>query len=193
MKSLKTVCLAAGAAMLVANARAGEPGKMYLDLDAGPAFLQDVTIKSGPGAGSTLTFDTGVRADAGFGYNVTDALSVELESGVVWNSGKNVSGDVYQIPVLFEGIWNIPVNGAWSAYIGGGVGGVWTDVESGGTSNSDFVFAFSGVAGLKYKLSDKADVGIAYKFLGSLDHNFGGSNTDPGYTHSVLASLNWKF
>src|SRR5437879_2082361 len=144
MKSLKLTCLAVGAAMLVANARAGSPGQMYLNLDAGAAWLQDV---------GTLSFDTGLRADAAFGYMATEALALEVEGGVVWNQAKGVGGDVYQIPVMLNGVWNIPVNTSWSGYIGAGAGGIWTDVETTSSGSSDdFVFGYQAMAGLKYKL-----------------------------------------
>ena len=184
MKSLKLTCLAVGAAMLVANARAGTPGQMYLNLDAGGAWVQDV---------GTTSFDTGVRADAAFGYFATEALALEVEAGVVWSQEKTGSFDLYQIPLLVNAVYNVPVSGSWSAYVGGGVGGIWTQVEGSGSSSDDFVFGFQGLAGLKYQLSDKADIDLGYKFLGSLEHNFSGTPTEEIYTHAVLISFHWRF
>ena len=58
---------------------------------------------------------------------------------------------------------------------------------------SDFTFGYQGSLGLKYAISENCDLGIAYKFLGTSDHDMGRFGTDGTLTHSLLATLTFRF
>lgn len=64
-------------------------------------------------------------------------------------------------------------------------------------SDTDYTFAYQGVAGVKYAFCKNMDIGITYKFLGTLDHHWtiagSGVSTDAIYTHSVLAAFTLRF
>ena len=131
----------------------------YFTIDAGPAFLQD----SGNSnldledalkdleefdAGDDTEFDPGIRVGLMGGYRLSDAWSVELETGVIWNSVDSISGvsagssvngltpdatvfaswydeaDLYQIPLLANLQYSFSFAQRWSVYLAGGVGAV---------------------------------------------------------------------
>ncbi len=83
-------------------------------------------------------------------------------------------------------------------YIGGGIGGVYGIFTGNGTSlfgfTSDLTFGYQGIAGIQYAVSDRCDLGVSYKFLGTTEHDLGsGVAMDGTLTHSFMAALTIKF
>lgn len=197
--------------------------RSYLNADLGVSFIQDVTIKNSLGA--KATFDPGVAAIFCLGYHLNDSWAAEFETGVMWNSidkvtalsvsSLNAGGDLYQIPFKLNLIYNVPTKNSWTPYFGVGAGcmasilhGNARDVSpapviaspnfgSGEFNDTDFTFAYQAIAGLKYKISERAQVDLGYKFFGTLDHSWSDNGvtfkTEGIYTHAVLLSFTWKF
>jgi opacity protein-like surface antigen len=183
---------------------------LYLNADAGGAFQQEVTLIQN-GSSASVTFNPGIRADIDLGYNLNDSWAVELESGFMWNSMDKYNGvslssysqsiDIYSVPVLANIIYKVPTKTSWAPYFGVGAGGVvgMFDLNSRGIdySDTDFIFAYQAEAGLDYALSKNASIGIAYKFLGTLNQRYclSGSNDklDGVYIHAVVAKFTWTF
>ena len=189
--------------------------KMYVSGDVGAAWQQNVNAQGGNG---TVNFDTGVRGDVTFGYNFCENFAAELETGVIANSINSIAGntlssfgasaDLYEIPILVNGIYRLPLKGGWTPYVGAGVGGAATYFTAknvplfGFGSNSsykstDFTFAYQAEVGLKYAVGKNIDLGIAYKFTGTTDHNWSDNGvtfkTDGTMAHAILATFTWKF
>lgn len=193
--------------------------RFYLDVDAGGSIIPDVDIQSATGGGAgKIVFDTGFRLAVGVGYHVCHSASLELETGMIWNPISSIAGNnltdfgssagLYQVPLMLNAIYRPHLHSRFKPYLGAGIGGVVGifDSESiplfGSPSNlnfsdSDFTFAFQGIAGIKYAVSKHADLGVAYKFLGTLDHEWSDNGitlkTDGTMTHTILASFTWKF
>lgn len=188
----------------------------YLNADLGGSLLQSMSVKN---LGARIGFDAGIRADVSFGYNIVNQLAVEFETGVIWNS-INDSGpqiispvadraNLRQFPLLVNLIFKVPLRCGLTPYIGAGAGGDFSTLElSRGssfnsfdhhTSDTDVTFAYQGMAGLKYALASNMDIGVGYKFLGSLDHRYFGDDPNlyvhfsPTYSHSILATFTWHF
>lgn len=165
------------------------------------------------GDSETVTFDPGARLDCQLGYNFTRNWAAELEVGLIISPVKHslilgtdfMDVDDTELPVMVNVIYTRPLGHHFSAYIGGGVGGVFSEYsdEFGDTTPSDSAFAFQGMAGIKYVINDRWDLGVAYKFLGTTEHDVGpgfDSNenatefkSDGTMTHSVLVALTCKF
>jgi opacity protein-like surface antigen len=78
--------------------------------------------------------------------------------------------------------------------VGAGAGGV-ASVIAGSTidTESDFTFAYEGIAGFAYAIAPRIDIGLTYKFLGATDHKFDSIKTGETYAHSILATFTFKF
>jgi opacity protein-like surface antigen len=123
-----------------------------------------------------------------------------IEVGVIYNKVKEINGaeplsdiSLYEVPLLLNVTWQLPIPGPLKFYGGGGVGGVfsvWDGVSSGSSSfTTDWTFGFQGVAGVKYALGSKWDLDGTYKYLGTTGHeNFNGT-----FTHAFVASITCKF
>ncbi|HXR49061.1 MAG TPA: outer membrane beta-barrel protein [Candidatus Limnocylindrales bacterium] len=188
-------------------------GKVYLSFDAGVALQQDITMSDTIGDSETITFDPGARLDCQLGYNFTKNWAAELEIGLAANQVKNsvflgtdfMEVDWVELPIMVNVIYTQPLGRHFSAYVGGGLGGVFSDYsnEFGGTTESDSTFGFQALAGIKFAINERWDIGVGYIFLGTTDHDVGpgwDSNGNPTefksdgtMTHSVLLALTCKF
>ena len=175
------------------------PGTWYLGLDAGLALQQDITLEH---AGQTkLSFDPGVRLDLGGGVYLSQSWKAEVELGFIYNSGGETgraSGDggpdYYQVPVMANIIYTLPLKGRVSAYAGAGVGGVsavlWNHFLD---AEGSFTFGYQGILGAKYALKDNLDLGLSYKLLGTIEHDLGPATAEGTLSHSFLAAFAFKF
>jgi opacity protein-like surface antigen len=200
---------------------------LYSRLDFGGVFQQNATLDTTTSSGlssvstnGTETFNLGIRADIALGYNINKSLAAEFDTGLLWNSADkigattlssiNQSFDTYTIPILVNVTYKFPIKGPWSSYVGIGAGGAASILVYNNSIGSDmvdenFVFAYQAEAGLKYKLSENASVGVAYDFLGTTDPSWNlnqpiGLTTtsfhikEKGfYTHSITLSFTWDF
>jgi opacity protein-like surface antigen len=185
-----------GASVLASQESSAEQpsSPFYLHSDIGATYMQNL---KGPGGFAGLSMNAGARGDIALGYSINECFAAEFETGAIWNSSEGNLIDIYQIPILLNGIWNIHTHSAWTPYIGAGVGGVATHFVDRLGSDTDFTFAYQGMVGIKYAMCPRSELDLSYKFLGSLDHEFSvGPFTDKfdGFmTHAVLLSFIVKF
>jgi opacity protein-like surface antigen len=192
-------------------------GLFYVGGDIGGVIMQDMNVRN---ANAKMAFDPGMRGDIFFGYQIAPPVAVEIETGAIWNQLRTGSGlfinsiapqgDLYQIPILANVVFRLPLAYGISAYIGGGVGGVASELDYHDSDNgffgfhhhvsdTDFTFAYQGMTGVKWAVAPNMEVDLSYKFLGTLDHTwFGGdpvffTHTDPAYSHSFLVSFTMHF
>ena len=184
----------------------------YFNLNVGGVIQQDLKVKEAlglPVSGGKITFDPGFRFDVSGGYSFYDTVRVGLETGWLYNSinelksggltlspnaafGSDVS--YWQVPILGNVIFTPPTRSIFRPYIGAGVGGVASIIEGSAiNTESDFTFAYEGIAGFAFAIAPQMDFGVGYKFLGTLDHTFDTIKTREAYSHSILASFTFRF
>lgn len=219
---------------------------LYFLADVGVAIPQDANLKNIAStttstglSGAKLSLNPGVRFDLGLGYNVTDWFAVEVESGLIWNGvdkvegnitdttsgfiGANLplaggSGNIYNIPILFNGQFRVPVGKDLKVVLGGGIGAIWSDASVSGVNTplvpgltasvngSSWAFAYQANAGVEWSLSTNLALGVRYAFLGTTELNYGPASfntplvvgtadikADALYTNSILATLRLEF
>ena len=216
---------------------------LYLMGDVGVEMTQDVNIgnisstaNSAGLNGAQLKLNPGMRFDLGIGYDVTSWFSVEATTGLIWNSFStisgtdtttntnfnfNVDGNVYNIPIMLNGKFRIPITKEANSpeiVLGGGIGALWSDANinsvttaavpglEASVSGNSWAFAYQATAGVDWRLGNNLHLGIAYAFLGTTELNYGKTNfntnllvgtadvkADALYTHSILATLRYEF
>jgi len=187
--------------------------KLYLGFDIGAAFQQDITLSDSIGDSEKVTFGTGARLDCQLGYNFTPNWAAEVEVGLVISPVAQsyvlgtdfMSVDYTELPVMVNVLYTRPLGHHFSAYGGGGIGGVFSGYSNdfGGSTPTESAFGFQVMAGIKYVISDRWDFRVAYKFLGTTGHDVGSGydsngmptefRSDGNLTHSVLLVLTCKF
>jgi opacity protein-like surface antigen len=181
--------------------------KGYFEIDLGPAWQSDITLRDSAGTRAITSFDTGFRLDFKGGVACGENWAFELETGVIYNAVDKIDGasldpgdrlEFAEIPLLLNVIYKLPFRGPLTAYVGAGVGGVVGTyyAESSGFSSytSDLTFGYQAMAGVRYALNDRWDIGVAYKFLGTSEHEWDADVKSNGTrTHSVLATVSYRF
>ncbi len=204
MKSIKTKIISLSAAgsltCLAYPLLAQETGQAYLGFDVGLALQQDLTVQDT--GGGKLSFDPGVRLDLGGGVHLSPSWKLGLELGIIYNSVSSIGGqtggfggvDYLQMPIMANVIYTLPLKGPVSAYAGVGVGGVYEVLATDWFgSEESFSFGYQGMLGVKYALSETVDLGLAYRLLGTIEHDLGDATVDGTFSHSIVAAFTFKF
>ncbi len=222
-KQLLCLCAIAGVGMAVQAAEAESEEGFYGKFDAGIAitdklkYEESIATEAGKDVlKADLKIDTGIRLDLAGGYRFNKSWAVELETGIIFSSidslkiteteydidGNVITTDsetikpdatLYQIPVLANVIYTMPLEGNLKPYLGAGAGGVATIVDGDGVSESDFTFAWQVMAGADYKINERWSAGLAYKLLGTSGPTIGDIEWDSFMTHSIVAVVTCKF
>ena len=169
--------------MTATIAQGQHPGP-YFHADLGISIVQDIDT-SVAGVPGRLELDPGPRFSIGAGYVLyTDAAyetAVQFETGVIYNSPSKLKGDgfessadgdFYQVPFLADIIYSFKVTPRLAPYIGIGGGGVYSRLSINNldgfpvdSSTDEFDAAVQAMAGLRYKLDERNELGVGYKFL----------------------------
>jgi opacity protein-like surface antigen len=192
-----------GCGLVAGRVNAADSG-WILSGDVGPSFVNTINtttteIFTGIQTTTHLAFKTGVRLDLDAGYQFGDSWTLEGEFGYIYNpvnlslSTGTTSPSLYQIPVLANCIFTLPVHWPVKPYVGAGVGLVVTGLND----LHDLNGAGQLLAGLKYDINDRVDVGVGYKLLITTPHDWDDiiDNTqgDRSITHAIVASVTIKF
>lgn len=187
--NIKKTLLSLGASALFLTAtQAYADGEWYASLKGGANF---------PDQG----LDTGWQIDGGLGYRfILDgykahegnetAIRLEFNPGFMRNSPKGGVNDVDVGRFMGNVYLDLPILDWAYIYGGAGMGGALYDVEN---VDSDFVFAYQGMAGIGFLLSDNIKLEGGYRYFSSLDPTFLNTQvTAPNY-HSVEAGIRFEF
>ena len=188
----------------------GQPGDIYFNADLGGVLQQDLIIRN---AGQKVSFDPGIGGNVSLGFDITDALAVELQTGASTSTidtggsqalafaGNNA--DIYQIPLLANVIFKAPIPGGLTPYVGAGFGGAITELEVYQrhfyASDTDITPAYQALAGVRFTLNRHTEMGVGYRFLATTAHTWFADSpglytpTGPTFSHSILATLTISF
>lgn len=172
--------------------------------DIGPTFVNDVStsttdVLTGAQTSTKLAFQTGYRMDLETGYQFSDAWTLEGEFGYIDNS-VNLSSSIgsssssfYQVPILFNCIYTLPLKFPLKPYIGAGLG-----VNVVGVNKlNDYTGAGQLTTGIKFNLGDRIDLGLGYKLLATTVHDWNSvPNSNSGSRtigQAIVASFTYKF
>lgn len=178
-----SVCLAAMSVSAVAadfGAPSSSPyqGAWYLRGDVGASFSRDYNIF---GSGEAVAFGAGI----GYKYNDMLRTDITFDGAVGYDLNFGVDLDTYS--VLLNGYFDLPLNSFIKPYIGGGVGYGWAEASAGGASVDDDGFAFAGMAGVSFDMTQQMALDVGYKF-----RNISVSGQDV-QDHMVRAGIRFYF
>ncbi len=205
-------------AMSPVRADNGGAQGVYFRGGLGPAVAHDTDVNEffGSLSGVKVRYDTGFRLSAAGGFQFCRYFSAELESGVIYNSIKSITGSpstdasLSNVPLMANAVFHIPLESNFVPYCGFGVGGSTSvlDIDHATIAgaplhgdDADVVWAVQGFAGFRYELNDRMGVGFGYRFLATGEPRWdalsvGGSGKigfDNARTHSFLAEFTMKF
>lgn len=118
--------------------------------------------------------DSALALGGGFGYRYSDNLRADVRAD--WSG---LDGDGYLTTVLGNLYFDIPLDTAFTPYLGAGAGYGWAD-------GSDDGFAFALMAGVEIGLADNLSADLGYRYRQVLDGD------DPN-DHQVLLGVRYSF
>ncbi len=178
---------------------------LYFDLRAGASFLSDSDLTSPAGTGEA-EFDTGFVVEGAVGWEHESGFRGELALGyqqydvdTLSTLGSSVpgDGDVGALTFMLNGYYAFNLD-KFRPYVGVGVGGahVSADISALGfqaVDDSDTVFAYQGIVGLEYRLSDSVSLGARYAYFATQDPTFfdtaGFEFDSEVQSHNVMATI----
>jgi len=192
---------------------------LYFRGGIGPEIAHKTNVKEFfvPSSGIQVEYDAGVRISAAGGYQFSRYFSAEVESGILYNSIKSITGSpstdasVANVPLLANAVFHIPLESNFVPYCGFGFGGSTSVLNIDHATiagrplqgdDADFVWAAQAFAGFRYEFNDRMGVGFGYKFLAtgqpswdvfSFTAGSGELRFDRARTHSFLAEFTLKF
>lgn len=173
----------------------------YFNFDAGVNFAQDLDISAtipGFGSGSAeFEFDPGFRVGLAGGYNFNEWVGAELETGFIYNQFEDFDESwIGHVPILANVILRYENPSPVIPYIGVGAGGAISILEDIDTE-TDFVFAWQGLAGVRFAVSETFSVGIGYKFFATAESEFDMDvveyELDETFNHAISVNFNFSF
>src|SRR5437773_1344616 len=104
---------------------------LYFRGGIGPEITHKTDVKElfGPISGTQVKYDAGLRISAAGGYQFCKYFSAEVESGILYNSIKSITGSpstdasVANVPLLANAVFLIPLESNFVPYCGFGFGG----------------------------------------------------------------------
>lgn len=204
-----------GATLLLAAS--SQAGQFYLGGDGGVAFQQNTAVRDNSGfngQSGDMKFNTGWRAGGVVGYSFCKYFSTEVDASVIYNRINQIGtmpfssttpGEAHldEVPLLVNGVFTWPL-GKFKPYVGVGLGAAMGIFDSkniigagGNYSDTDYTLAYQGEVGFRYTIINNLDLGVAYKFVGTTDHDWKDNNislkTDGTMTHTIVGTISYRF
>jgi opacity protein-like surface antigen len=177
----------------------------------GGTVPENIKLKEflGPASG-TVKLDPGFHFGVAGGFNFTDWLGVEVESGALVNSIDKIGSTspdagVTHIPLMANAVLRYDRDDfALIPYVAAGVGGdtsiFWINDDLGlDGSDADFVFAYQLMFGVRYRINEKMSAGVGYKWYHADSANWdvhnaaGGIRFGESTIHAISAVFTMKF
>ena len=189
------------------QAQTQDPKLWYVSIGAGGAWYQDLKL-NGAIVG-TASMDTGFTVNGAIGRYLDNERVIRLEAEAIYDraeisniGGTKVSGDLSNVGLMFNILYDIKTNSSWVPYLGGGIGYSQVfvdDLSVGGVTlvdDSAGAFAWQFKAGIAYEFNPSMAVTLGYRYFGtdnvSFDSKIGGS-VNTGGTDIQNAELGFRF
>ena len=172
-------------ALSVTSVSADEPG-LYLGAGAGINFANDLDLSGG----NELDSDIGWAGIGTIGFRFGNGVRAELEGGYRFNDGdiNGISANTKTWNAMANLLYDLETGTFLEPYIGAGLGAVNTEMAN----DSEWAFAYQGIAGLAFEVNDWVEPFIDYRYLGTAGlHSdpLGMDLDDEMIDHTILAGV----
>lgn len=221
----KTAILLAGTAAVIAAPAQAREGQLYAGIEGGVSLESqaqaDIAVtdpavnavfadtETGFDIGGVFGYDFGafrLEAEAAYkrnGYDTITVVNPNLIPGVPSGTVVPSEDNINVLSGMINGILELGKDDGFQVFGGGGVGfaridgpislpGVGTLVDESSTD-----FAYQGLAGFRFPVSERIDLGVKYRYLRAQNFDIDTVNGTPFVfdyeTHSVVASVLYNF
>lgn len=171
----------------------------YVFGDIGPNWLRDAHSH---GVNTTYSYDTGWVGVIGGGWGFGNGFRVEGELGHRGSDVSNTSGSTSANSLMGNVYYDFSTGTRFTPYVGVGTGVAhirFHNVGAPGTSinDDDTVWAYQGIAGLTYQLSDHWKADANYRYFGTERPELTADNGTPVTSHyrdhAFLLGVRYEF
>lgn len=197
-------------ALAYAPAGFAAPKGPFVGIMGGANFTNDLDVSgTGVGLNRTTDTDTGWGVIPSIGYRYGNGVRTEFELGYRTNDVDSVSGvttgagEINAKSAMLNLLYDVDTGSRISPYIGGGLGYARVKYDNvrpigaGRIDDSDNVFAYQGIAGLSYSVSDAVELAAEYRYFATQDPDYKtstGIGVEGEYqSHAALVGLRWNF
>ncbi|MEM8689506.1 MAG: outer membrane beta-barrel protein [Pseudomonadota bacterium] len=195
--------------------------ELYFSLGGGAVFMENESLNYPPALSPSQNYglDTGFAVQGAVGATLPMSFRTELEVTYRENKIDNTftsggmtfdsRGDVSTITVMSNVLYDFPLAGPFSVFLGGGVGLAVVDLDfkRGPTAagfilaNGDDVrFAYQAIAGASFEIVEGVSIFGKYTYLGTTGDSITFSNTGVGrvngsfdyHNHAVFGGLTFE-
>jgi outer membrane protein OmpA-like peptidoglycan-associated protein len=172
-------------AFAVTSASADEPG-LYLGAGAGVNFANDLDVSGG----NELNSDIGWAGIGTLGFRFGNGMRAEVEGGYRFNDGdiNGASANTKTWDAMANLLYDLETGTFIEPYIGVGLGAVNTEMAN----DSEWAFAYQGIAGVSFEVNDWVEPFVDYRYLGTagLDADPLGNDLDDEMSnHTIIAGV----
>jgi outer membrane protein OmpA-like peptidoglycan-associated protein len=205
---MRGILLGAAIAMtLPTAAMAGNEG-FYVGGAGGVNWARDAKFELQPNAGSAkFDYDRGWVGSLSAGYETAFGLRAEVEANYRWGNeidstrpASTATGKVRSLGLMGNILYDIHTGTPFTPYLGAGAGAArvkhTASLGAVSVSDSDWVFAYQGIAGLAYNVTNNLAITADYRYFATQRPKFEvlGSTIEGEYrNHSVMVGLRWSF
>ena len=192
MKKALLAAVAAVALPVAAQAQSPQPG-IYIGAEGGVNWLLNTTI-----SGVNVSPQTGWAVGGVIGYDFVGPR-VEIE-GVyrqnntnLWVPGASINGQVGQLGILANLLYDFMPGSVITPYIGAGAGVAFVDSNS---SLGSTQFAYQGIIGVSYNVDTNFRINLDGRYYGTTNPSVNtawGSTTWSNNNFSIMLGLQMKF
>lgn len=175
----------------------------YFSANIGLGWADEYELSDGVDS-VDLAFQQGWGANLALGHSFNNPLRAEVELGyyncdldeATWagfGSG-HLRGDTTLLIAMVNGYYDFFPESGVSPFIGGGIGYADAELSISGASADDNVLVYQGIAGLTFKVAEKGNVDLQYRYLVTDDLELeDGLSPEPFSTHNVLVGFRINF
>lgn len=213
MKVVKLAALALAIALILPGTAQAYPKQgWYIGLGGGVSFQQDTDLTLG-GIRNRMEFDPGFALSGSMGYGFESQLRPEMEVSYRHNTVDKISGTSAglgtgyfdSVGMLANLLYDFDLRSGLTPYIGAGFGGALVQPHRAGRivggatlDGQELEFAYQGIAGVSFEISERLDATADYRYFASLDPEYETTNkvkvTDGSYaSHNFLVGLRYIF
>ncbi len=187
MKRQTTLLAGAAILALAQHAGASELRGTYAAIEAGAGWVSSERFFQATAVGGIITtsatydtdFETGWAIFGTLGYAFGNDLRAELEAGYRRNDIESLrelapvpgalspDGDLSEFTVMANLLYDFRLGDRLTLSLGAGVGADQANLDVGtlGFDDSEWVFAYQGIAGLSYALGEQTQLVLNYRYL----------------------------
>jgi opacity protein-like surface antigen len=224
MLNRRTLLAATALVALSSAAYAQDETNWYAGAGFGANWLDDESVVITTAAPTTTIgaeFEAGWAMTGAVGHRWNNQWRLEFELGYRDNESEDLVvipgpladtmfADVTQFSQMINLLYDFPLGDNLALTLGGGVGGVQVQVDAGGLAglsviafdDDDYVFAYQGIAGLSYDISDKMELFAEYRYFATDEVSVVGTLAPVGSiltvneeleSHSALFGVRYHF